>query len=103
MKSIVIIGAGMAGARACINLREQGYGEAITLLGEEVHLPYDRPPLSKAAITQEAEPAPVWLMDEVTARELKVDVRKGVAATSISCGEKAVGLSNGTRDRKSVV
>jgi 3-phenylpropionate/trans-cinnamate dioxygenase ferredoxin reductase subunit len=97
MKSIVIIGAGMAGARACINLRAQGYGEAIILLGEEAHLPYDRPPLSKAAITQEAEPAPVWLMDEVIARELKVDVRKGLAATSIARGEKTVGLSTGTR------
>lgn len=93
--TIVIIGAGMAGARACINLRALGYGEAITLLGEEQHLPYDRPPLSKASLTQEAEPTPVWLMDEVIARELKVDVRRGVAAMSISRDEKIVTLGDG--------
>ena len=96
MKSIAIIGAGMAGARACISLRANGYVGAITLLGEEDLLPYDRPPLSKASITQEGEPQPVWLLDETIARELKVDVRKGVAATAISQGEKAVALSDGS-------
>jgi len=96
MKSIAIIGAGMAGARACISLRANGYAGAITLLGEEDLLPYDRPPLSKASITQEGEPQPVWLLDETIARELKVDVRKGVAATAISQGEKAVALSDGS-------
>jgi 3-phenylpropionate/trans-cinnamate dioxygenase ferredoxin reductase subunit len=96
MKSIAIIGAGMAGARACISLRANGYSGAITLLGEEDLLPYDRPPLSKASITQEGEPQPVWLLDETIARELKVDVRKGVAAIAISQGEKAVSLSDGS-------
>lgn len=96
MKTIVIIGAGMAGARACINLRVHGYGDEIILLGEENYFPYDRPPLSKAFITQEAEPAPIWLMDEAIARELKVDVRQGVAATSISPVERLVVLSNGS-------
>jgi 3-phenylpropionate/trans-cinnamate dioxygenase ferredoxin reductase subunit len=96
MKSIAIIGAGMAGARACISLRANGYAGAITLLGDEDLLPYDRPPLSKASITQEGEPQPVWLLDETIARELKVDVRKGVAATAISQGEKAVALSDGS-------
>jgi 3-phenylpropionate/trans-cinnamate dioxygenase ferredoxin reductase subunit len=97
MNSIVIIGAGMAGARACINLRALGYGEAIILLAEEKHLPYDRPPLSKASLTQEAEPTPVWLMDETIARELKVEVRQGIAATCISRVEKVVALSDGSR------
>ncbi|WP_119392629.1 NAD(P)/FAD-dependent oxidoreductase [Taklimakanibacter lacteus] len=96
MNSIVIIGAGMAGARACINLRANGYTEAITLLGDEYLLPYDRPPLSKASITQEDEPQPVWLMDETIARELKVDVRKGIAATGIDPREKVVALSDGS-------
>ncbi|TMJ34145.1 MAG: ferredoxin reductase [Alphaproteobacteria bacterium] len=80
MKSIAIIGAGMAGARACISLRANGYAGAITLLGEE----------------DLGEPQPVWLLDKTIARELKVDVRKGVAATAISQGEKAVSLSDGS-------
>ncbi len=97
MKSVVIIGAGMAGARACISLRANGYAEAITLIGEEDLLPYDRPPLSKASITQEGEPQPVWLMDETIARELKVDVRKGIAAGAISPRDKTVALGDGSR------
>ena len=96
MKSIVIIGAGMAGARACISLRANGHGGAITLLSEENLLPYDRPPLSKAAITQEAEPQPVWLIDEAIVRELKVEVRKGATATAINPEPKTVALSDGS-------
>ncbi len=95
--NMVIIGAGMAGARACINLRANGYEGAITLIGEEALLPYDRPPLSKASILEEAEPEPIWLMDETIAAELKVDVRKSVAATAINPTEKTVALSDGSK------
>jgi 3-phenylpropionate/trans-cinnamate dioxygenase ferredoxin reductase component len=93
---IVIIGAGMAGARACINLRANDYNGEIVLIGEEKLLPYDRPPLSKSSILEESEPAPVWLMDDTIARELKVDVRTGVEATKINREEKTISLSNGT-------
>jgi 3-phenylpropionate/trans-cinnamate dioxygenase ferredoxin reductase component len=94
--NIVIIGAGMAGARACINLRANGYEGPITLIGEEALLPYDRPPLSKASILEEAEPEPVWLLDETIIAELKVDVRKAVAATAINRAAKTVSLSDGS-------
>ena len=93
---IVIIGAGMAGARACINLRANDYLGDIVLIGEEQHLPYDRPPLSKSSILQEGEPEPVWIMDETIARELNVTVRKGVQATKINRAEKTISLSDGT-------
>ena len=93
---MVIIGAGMAGAKACINLRANGYEGAITLIGEEALLPYDRPPLSKASILQESEPEPIWLIDETIARELDVDVRKGVAATAIRPAQRSVMLSDGS-------
>ncbi len=44
---MVIIGAGEAGARAAVELRTQGWSGPITLIGEEKHAPYERPPLSK--------------------------------------------------------
>jgi len=44
---MVIVGAGECGARAAFALREQGYAGAVTLIGAERHLPYERPPLSK--------------------------------------------------------
>jgi 3-phenylpropionate/trans-cinnamate dioxygenase ferredoxin reductase component len=93
---IVIIGAGMAGARACINLRANDYAGDIILIGEEQHLPYDRPPLSKSSILQEDTPEPVWLMDETIARELNVTVRNGIQATKINRAEHTVSLSDGS-------
>lgn len=93
---IVIIGAGMAGARACINLRANDYQGEIVLIGEEALLPYDRPPLSKSSILEEGEPDPIWLMDETIAAELKVTVRKSIEAKVIDPAAKTVALSDGT-------
>lgn len=54
---MVIVGAGMAGVRTAVALREQGWRGGITLLGAEPHAPYDRPPLSKAILLGTAEGA----------------------------------------------
>jgi 3-phenylpropionate/trans-cinnamate dioxygenase ferredoxin reductase subunit len=51
MERVVVVGAGLAGGRTVVELREQGYTGQITLIGAEEHLPYDRPPLSKAVLT----------------------------------------------------
>lgn len=51
---MVIVGAGECGARAAFALRENGYGGPVTLVGAELHLPYERPPLSKAMMTDRA-------------------------------------------------
>ncbi|HEY9346866.1 MAG TPA: FAD-dependent oxidoreductase, partial [Inquilinus sp.] len=56
MAGMVIVGAGEAGARAAAALREEGWDGPVTLVGGEVHPPYERPPLSKAALLAEAEP-----------------------------------------------
>ena len=47
MEPIVVIGAGQAGASAVTELRKQGYAGPLVVVGEEPHLPYQRPPLSK--------------------------------------------------------
>jgi 3-phenylpropionate/trans-cinnamate dioxygenase ferredoxin reductase subunit len=91
---MVIIGAGMAGHRAVISLRAGGHQGPITLIGEEALMPYDRPPLSKAAITAEAEPVPVWLMDADIATSLKAETRRGVAVVGIDRVAKTVRLSD---------
>ncbi|MGW2923220.1 NAD(P)/FAD-dependent oxidoreductase [Streptomyces angustmyceticus] len=52
---VVIAGAGIAGVQTAVALREQGWPGAITLLGDEPHQPYDRPPLSKAVLLGKAE------------------------------------------------
>ena len=48
MTNVVIVGAGQAGGSAVLQLRSTGFEGEITLLGAEPHLPYERPPLSKA-------------------------------------------------------
>ena len=48
MSSIVIIGAGQAGAQALVSLRSEGYTGPVTIVGDEAFVPYQRPPLSKA-------------------------------------------------------
>lgn len=96
MAGMVIIGGGMAGARGIINLRACGFEGAITLIGEEKLLPYDRPPLSKAAITQEEQPVPVWLLDAGIVASLKADVKLGNAAVKIDRVAKQVALADGT-------
>jgi 3-phenylpropionate/trans-cinnamate dioxygenase ferredoxin reductase subunit len=54
---MVIVGAGEAGARAAMALREHGFAGGIVLIGEEGTAPYERPPLSKAVMTVAEEPS----------------------------------------------
>ena len=56
-KTLVIVGAGLAGAKAAEGARAGGFDGRIVLIGEEVHRPYDRPPLSKSFVRGDVEPA----------------------------------------------
>ncbi|MBC8036464.1 MAG: FAD-dependent oxidoreductase [Rhizobiales bacterium] len=92
---MVIVGAGRAGARAVIGLREHGWQGAITLIGEEALPPYDRPPLSKASITAEGDPAPVLLLDQDTIKSLGAIWLGGSPAIAIDRVKQQVSLSDG--------
>ena len=72
--NIVVIGAGLAAANAVGELREQGYSEDVTLIGAERHLPYERPPLSKAVLLGEAEPDSVFVHEAGWYDEHQVEV-----------------------------
>ncbi|PTU56795.1 FAD-dependent oxidoreductase [Cellulosimicrobium funkei] len=60
--SVVVVGAGLAGAQALAALRRRGYTGRVTLLGAEGVPPYDRPPLSKELLSR---PSPAWLADDL--------------------------------------
>jgi 3-phenylpropionate/trans-cinnamate dioxygenase ferredoxin reductase subunit len=92
---MVIIGAGMAGARAIIGLRSSGWNGAITLIGEETLPPYDRPPLSKAMMVEENEPSPVLLLDAGMLASLRATVIRGHRAVGIDRTSKTVILDDG--------
>src|SRR5260221_12054189 len=57
LRPMVIVGAGHVGGRAAQALREFGWTGDILLVGAETHLPYERPPLSKALLTGEPDGA----------------------------------------------
>jgi 3-phenylpropionate/trans-cinnamate dioxygenase ferredoxin reductase component len=94
---MVIVGGGMAAARACINLRANDYQGSITLVSEENLLPYDRPPLSKSSIVDEAAYPPVLLLDDGIVASLKVGVFLGKTVTIINRAEKTISLNDGSK------
>ncbi|MCP5080469.1 MAG: FAD-dependent oxidoreductase [Alphaproteobacteria bacterium] len=95
MEHVVIVGAGQAGGRTARALREQGFEGAITLVGEETLLPYERPPLSKAVLKGEAEIKDVMLADEDAYREHEITFIGGCRADELDVNARTVRLSNG--------
>lgn len=91
---IVIVGAGLAGLRTAEELRRAGHAGGLTLVGEEVHLPYDRPPLSKNVVRGEHDDTtlkPAEYYDE-----LRVDLRLGTHAESVDPAARTVTLADGS-------
>ena len=96
MDQIVVVGASLAGVRACGGLRAAGYSGAITLIGDETEPPYDRPPLSKKVLAGEWEPDRIGLFRDGEVEALQIDLRCGAAATQLSTDARTVTLANGT-------
>jgi 3-phenylpropionate/trans-cinnamate dioxygenase ferredoxin reductase component len=80
---IVVIGGGLAAATAVTELREQGFDGRVTLLAEEEHTPYERPPLSKAVLLGEKEPESAIVKPTAWYDENDVDLRVGTAVDRI--------------------
>lgn len=91
---LVVVGASLAGLRAVEAARKAGFAGSITLIGAEVHLPYDRPPLSKAflhPVELGIEPeSPFFRSAAVFADELAVELVLGDAATGLDTVRKVV-------------
>ncbi len=83
---IVIVGAGQAGVQTAEALRSAGFAGSITLLGDEAHMPYHRPPLSKA-----------WLAGEISAEQLVMRTAEALARKNIelrlNCTVQAINTS----------
>jgi hypothetical protein len=94
---IVIAGASVAGLTTAETLRRKGYDGKLTLIGDEPHPPYDRPPLSKQILAGTWEPEGAALRSEEQLAELDADVRLGRAATGLDITNRQVRLSDGDR------
>ncbi|MDT0426566.1 MULTISPECIES: NAD(P)/FAD-dependent oxidoreductase [Streptomyces] len=95
-RGVVVIGASAAGVAAVEGLRRLGYGDRIVLVGDEPHLPYDRPPLSKQLLSGEWDRDKVQLRTAAAYEELDVELRLGTAAGSLDVAGHRVGLADGT-------
>ncbi|MCW2132538.1 NAD(P)/FAD-dependent oxidoreductase [Arthrobacter sp. VKM Ac-2550] len=93
-QNIVIVGNGQAGIQLVDSLRKEGYAGTITVIGEETHFPYQRPPLSKDFMAADKEPKPLPLRAEKFFTDNDVDSRLGVQVTSIDRAGHTVELSD---------
>lgn len=93
---VVIGGAGQAGFQVAFSLRELGYGGAITMVGEEPHLPYQRPPLSKAYLMGAMDEGRLALRAERLYADKRIDVRTGARLAAIDRGARHARLEDGS-------
>jgi NADPH-dependent 2,4-dienoyl-CoA reductase/sulfur reductase-like enzyme/nitrite reductase/ring-hydroxylating ferredoxin subunit len=93
--SVVIVGAGAAGASAAEWLRKEGYGDSITLIGEDPADPVDRPNLSKDYLAGRAQAEWIPLRDAGFYRDHQIDLIRGVKVTGLDPAGKDVRLSDG--------
>lgn len=95
MRDVLIVGASLAGLRAAEALRTGGYEGAITVVGAEPHLPYDRPPLSKRLLAGEWQPERVTLRKPDEMGSIDVTWRLGVPAAGLDVARRQVLLADG--------
>lgn len=95
-ESIVVLGAGLAGATAVTELRKQGFAGPLVLIGDEPDLPYERPPLSKGFLQGSEDPADFTVHDAAWYREHQVALRLGIAAISIESARRQVLFADGS-------
>ena len=94
-RTYVIVGAGHAGGRAAQAMRQFGFEGRIVLVGEEPHVPYERPPLSKELIVGDAGLEKVRLHEAAWYAENRIELIAGSAATALDAAAKTVELADG--------
>jgi 3-phenylpropionate/trans-cinnamate dioxygenase ferredoxin reductase component len=92
---IVVVGASAAGLAVAESARSAGYQGALTLIGAEPHLPYDRPPLSKQFLTGEWDADALALRPPDELNRLAIEFRLGVAAEGLDMDASTVRLADG--------
>lgn len=92
---VVVVGAGLAGWRFVEAVRRDGFIGAITLVGDEPHLPYDRPPLSKQVLSGKWDVDKSSLATHELVAQHEVTLRLGVVASGLDVAATTVHLANG--------
>ena len=96
MGGMLIIGAGLAGLTSAETLRSEGYEGSITLIGDETHAPYQRPPLSKGFLAGETREAQLTMRPADALAGKNIRLRLGTGVTAIDRTARQVTLDDGT-------
>src|SRR6516225_6664609 len=94
-RTIVVIGGGQAAGWVVKTLRKTGFAGRLVMIADEIHLPYERPPLSKAVLTGEADISTVRLVDHDAFAEMNVEAWQPECAASIDRDARIVRTASG--------
>ena len=94
-QTIIIVGAGHAGGRAALTLREEGFAGRVIMVGDEVHLPYERPPLSKGLLQGTAQLDSYSLCDAARIDQLAIEHLPGNPAAQLDTERHELHLADG--------
>ena len=92
----VIIGAGQAGYQVAAQLRQKGYADPVILIGDEAHIPYQQPPLSKAYLKGELDGDRLPFRPADFYENKDIDLRLSEAVTAIDTSAKTVQTAKGS-------
>src|SRR5690242_14281702 len=95
LKQVVVVGTGVAGTAAAETLREEGYDGELTIVGDERHSPYHRPPLSKKLLTGQVHRAGVDLAPRL---DVGARVLRGASARGLDMSARTVHLRDADKD-----
>ena len=91
----IIVGASLAGAKAAEELREQGFDGRVVLVGRERELPYERPPLTKDYLRDEAKREQARVHDHGFYEQQEIELLTGVCATALDPSTQRLTLDDG--------
>src|ERR1700745_524977 len=91
---VIIVGAGHAGFQAAASLRQSGFKDRILLLNDEAHLPYQRPPLSKAYLKGAGSPDSLMFRPQKFYADQTIELMAG-HATAIDRAARRLMLASG--------
>jgi 3-phenylpropionate/trans-cinnamate dioxygenase ferredoxin reductase subunit len=96
LRSVIIIGASHAAAQTCVSLRQGGWDGAITIIGDETVLPYQRPPLSKDFLSGHKTIDDILIRPASTYDTANIEMRLGIRVENIDRKNKTVLMKDGS-------
>lgn len=95
-RSVVVVGASVAGVAAAEELRRRGFDGSLTVIGDEAHAPYDRPPLTKSVLAG-GEVTDAALRSAEWPEELGLELRPSTRAVGLDLARRSLELASGER------